>query len=97
AEAGNTLMGEFDATSETLSGKMEAARAAIARLESRQGVQDRAHEKEILGQQKLAIAVALVFAALACVLGGAAIVLTRTRLLRPLGIIGDYMGRLAEG
>lgn len=47
AEAGNLLMGEFDATSETLAGKMDAARTAMKRLDDGQKALDAAHEHEL--------------------------------------------------
>ena len=96
-DAGNAMMGEFDATSEALAGRMDAARAAVTRLDGVQSADNKIVEKRLHDQQVTAVLLALVVAAVACVIGGAAILLTRTRLLRPLAIIGDYMGRLAEG
>ncbi|PIB93996.1 methyl-accepting chemotaxis protein [Caulobacter sp. FWC2] len=96
-DAGNALMGEFDATSEALAGKMDAARAAMKRLEQTQDAENSVVEKRLHDQQIAAVVLALAVAVVACVIGGAAIILTRTRLLRPLSTIGDYMGRLAEG
>ena len=96
-DAGNALMGEFDATSQALAGKMDAARAAMARLEKAQDAEDMIAEKRLHDEQVLSMVLGLGAAVLACVIGGAAIMLTRTRLLRPLSTIGGYMGRLAEG
>ena len=95
--AGNALMGEFDATSEALAGRMDAARKAMARLDESQNAENIIVEKRLHDQQIAAVVLALVVAVVACGVGGAAIVLTRTRLLRPLSTIGEYMGRLAEG
>jgi methyl-accepting chemotaxis protein len=96
-DAGNALMGEFDATSVTLAGKMEAAIAAMDKLDHAQAALDAAHEKSLADQQILAVIAGLLVAIIACAIGATAIVMTRTRLLRPLGVIGAYMGRLADG
>jgi methyl-accepting chemotaxis protein len=96
-EAGNALMGDFDKASEQLAGKMDAARSALAALQKSQAARDAQVERRLRGEQTLSMAVAVLFALGACVLGFFAVMLTRARLLRPLSIIGAYMGRLAAG
>ncbi len=96
-EAGNVLMGQFDATSETLAGKMEAARVAFGALEAAQSKHDAMIEKTLRDAQTQAMILSAVMALGACVLGLTVVLMTRARLLRPLSIIGEYMGRLAEG
>ncbi|MFZ4606280.1 MAG: methyl-accepting chemotaxis protein [Caulobacter sp.] len=97
AEGGNTLMGEFDATSETLAGRMDATQGALIALRASQDARDQVLEKTLRDQQSAAQVMFAVVILIAGVLGGATIYLTRARLLRPLSIIAAYMGRLAEG
>ncbi|WP_421736793.1 methyl-accepting chemotaxis protein [Caulobacter sp.] len=96
-EAGNLLMGQFDTTSQTLASKMEAATTAFGALEATQSQRDAAVEKKLRDAQTHAMILSGAMALGACVLGLAVVLMTRARLLRPLSIIGDYMGRLAEG
>jgi methyl-accepting chemotaxis protein len=96
-EAGNALMGTFDTASETLAGRMEVARNELAALETQQDKYDAAIEAKLSRQQVVTITVAVAFALAACALGAVVVMLTRARLLRPLSIVGGYMGRLAEG
>jgi len=95
--AGNALMGQFDEASLNLAAKMDAATAAMAEIEKSQDALDAMAEKKLRDQQVSAMIVLGLMALGGVILGGAVIMLTRARLLRPLSIIGDYMGRLAEG
>jgi len=95
--AGNALMGTFDASSSNLAGKMDATRAAIVSLEKAQDAHDVVVEKRLHDQQVLAMVLGGVVALGGMVMGVVVVMLTRARLLSPLSIIGDYMGRLAQG
>ncbi|MFC4443221.1 methyl-accepting chemotaxis protein [Caulobacter henricii] len=95
--AGNALMGPFDEASSTLAGKMDAAQVAMATIEKDQEARDIVVEKKLRDQQILGIIVTSLMALGGVVMGVVVVILTRARLLRPLSIIGDYMGRLAEG
>lgn len=96
-DAGNAVMGEFDATSEALAGKMDATREAMVRLQKAQDEQNQIIERRLRDQQNTAIGLGVFTALVACVIGVATIMLTRSRLLRPMSAIANYMGRLAEG
>ena len=97
AEAGNQTMGAFDATSLELAGKMDSAEAELKAMMQSEDAHDIEAEARLHSQQALTVAVAGVIALLAVGLGIAVVMITRQRLLRPLAVIGDYMGNLAEG
>ncbi|PZR34997.1 MAG: hypothetical protein DI526_08575 [Caulobacter segnis] len=97
SDAGNAMMGSFDAASENLAGRMDAARNELAALETVQDKHDAAIEGGLSRQQTVTITVAIGAALAACALGAVAVLLTRARLLQPLSVLGGYMGRLADG
>ena len=96
-EAGNRRMTGFDSVADDLSGRMTAAQSAFDVLEKKEAARRAASEARGRADQLMAMILSGVMALGACVLGGAVIVLTRSRLLRPLSVIGDYMGRLQNG
>ncbi len=96
-EAGNVLMSQFDSASAALAGKMEATRTALVALEASQIAQDQAIERTFRANQGRAMIALAAMGLASCGLGAGVVLMARARLLRPLSIIGDYMGRLAKG
>ncbi|MBU4436111.1 MAG: HAMP domain-containing protein, partial [Alphaproteobacteria bacterium] len=97
ADAGNTHMEAFDNASLALAAEMDGARAAILTMDAQAAERDKATEARLRGAQTLSTILCGGMALGACVLGAVVIALTRKRLLRPLAILSDYMGRLAQG
>ena len=95
--AGNLLMGEFDATASRMTEAVdETAKAASALVAARRDANARL-EADLLGRQQLAMGISGLAAILSAAGGLVLVLVLRKRLLRPLGELGGYMTRLADG
>ena len=96
-EAGNALMGEFDGASEALHTNVDAASKSLDQVMARARAEVQAGEARLERRQSMLVAFYALIAVAAAAWGVVLINRLRRRVLRPLGDLAGYMGRLADG
>jgi len=95
--SGNALMPRFDAAAAALAERVEGARKALANLEQDQAAEEAVFEARIARMESASLLIGSLLVLGACLVGGLVVWQLRKKLLHPLGLLGDYMGLLAQG
>ena len=95
--AGNALMPQFDASAEALTRSVAATDAAVASVLKASDDENDLVETQLAIRQKHGLEIAAAVALMTAVAGGAIMVMVRRRVLRPLGVLANYMQTLSAG